>query len=277
MNKMESDTKLHQKMIPVWILFSIYLIIYFVICLGLRNQQFLWLELACFSMIISIYLLIQNKMPKKKSIIISVILALVYLVSDIFQFNIFSVFHGILVFLSCSSSFSVFEKYREQSLRFVRNEKKKDILISIIIGIVCGIVWGGINYFLMLGSNSLVPTNVFKAFLVSLNPAVMEEISCRCIFFAFCLYMAGGEIKHGTQSFTVWFMMIVPHILPHILFNTSNGVINSIVSFLISLVLYIVVFGFIFALLQRKRDIMSAMIAHGVVDWIRFCIFGLPF
>jgi hypothetical protein len=277
MNKMESDKKLNQKIIPVWILFFIYLIIYFIICLGLGNQQFLWLELACFSMIISIYLLIQNKMPKKKSIIISLILALVYLASNIYQFNIFSAFHGILVFLSSCASFIVFEKYKEHSLCFVRNEKKKDIVLSIIIGIICGIVWGGINYFLMIGSNPLESTNVFKAFLVSLNPAVIEEISCRCIFFAFCLYMAGGEIKRGAQSFTVWFMMIVPHILPHILFNTSNGVINSIVSFLISLVLYIVVFGFIFAFLQKKRDIISAMIAHGVVDWIKFCIFGLPF
>ena len=51
----------------------------------------------------------------------------------------------------------------------------------------------------------------------------------------------------------------------------------SIVSFLISLVLYIVVFGYLFAFLQKKRDILSAMIAHGVVDWIRFCIFGMPF
>jgi membrane protease YdiL (CAAX protease family) len=41
-------------------------------------------------------------------------------------------------------------------------------------------------------------------------------------------------------------------------------------------VLYIAVFGFIFAFLQKKRDITSAMIAHGIVDWIRFCIFGLP-
>ena len=89
--------------------------------------------------------------------------------------------------------------------------------------------------------------------------------------------MADGEIKRGAQSFTFWFMMIVPHILPHILFNTANGIFESIVSFLISLVLYIVVFGYLFAFLQRKRDIMSAMIAHGVVDWIRFCIFGLPF
>ena len=267
----------NKRLRPVWILFFIYLIIYFVICLGLRNQQFIWLELACFSMIISIYILIQNRMPKKKSIIISFIFALIYLVSDIYQFNIFSVFHGILVFLSSCASFSVFQKYNERSLRFVRNENKKDILISIIIGIVCGIVWGGINYFLMIGSNPLVPTNVFKAFLVALNPAVMEEISCRCIFFAFCLYMTGGEIKREKQSFTVWFMMIVPHILPHILFNTTNGIFESIVSFLISLVLYIVVFGYLFAFLQRKRDIMSAMIAHGVVDWIRFCIFGLPF
>ena len=267
----------NKRLLPVWLLFFIYLIIYFVICLSKGNQQFLWLELACLSMVISIYLLIKNKMPKKPLIIISLILALLYLVSNIYQFNIFSVFHGILVFLSSCASFSVFEKYKEHSLCFIRNEKKTDILLSIILGIVCGIAWGGINYFLMIGSNPIVPTNILKAFLVALNPAVMEEISCRCIFFAFCLYMAGGEIKHGVQSFTVWFMMIVPHILPHILFNTATGIFESIVLFLISLVLYIVVFGYLFAFLQRKRDIMSAMIAHGVVDWIRFCIFGLPF
>lgn len=134
--------KENKRLLPVWILFFIYLAIYFVICLGIENQQFLWLELASFSIIISIFLLIQNKMPKKNSIIVSLIFSLVYLVSDIYQFNIFSVFHGILVFLSSCASFSVFEKYSERSLRFVRNEKKKDILISIIIGIVCGIVWG---------------------------------------------------------------------------------------------------------------------------------------
>ena len=267
----------NKRLLSVWILFFIYLAIYFVICLGIENQQFLWLELASFSIIISIFLLIQNKMPKKNSIIVSLIFSLVYLVSDIYQFNIFSVFHGILVFLSCSASFSVFEKYKEHSLHFMRNEKKTNILLSVVIGIICGIVWGGINYFLMIGSNALVPTNIIKAFLVALNPAVIEEISFRCIFFALCLYMADGEIKRGAQSFTVWFMMIVPHILPHILFNTANGIFESIVSFLISLVLYIVVFGYLFAFLQRKRDIMSAMIAHGVVDWIRFCIFGLPF
>ena len=96
--------KENKRLLPVWILFFIYLIIYFVICLGIENQQFLWLELASFSIIISIFLLIQNKMPKKNSIIVSLIFSLVYLVSDIYQFNIFSVFHGILVFLSCSAS-----------------------------------------------------------------------------------------------------------------------------------------------------------------------------
>ena len=89
-----------------------------------------------------------------------------------------------------------------------------------------------------------------------------------------CIKVCKGNENDGKQKITSG---IVPHILPHILFNTTNGVINIIVSFLILLVLYIVVFGFIFTLLQRKRDIMSAMIAHGVVDWIRFCIFGLPF
>lgn len=34
-------------------------------------------------------------------------------------------------------------------------------------------------------------------------------------------------------------------------------------------------FGLPFALLQRKRDLTSAMVSHGFVDAVRFTLFGL--
>ena len=260
----------------VWIVLLLYVVGYFIICINTGKQDFLWLELSFLSFIVSVILLAKNHFPKRKYILISFILTLLYLLSNMFRFNAFTVIQGIILFLSCCASCSVFEKYGKNSLHLIRNTKKTDMFVSIIIGITCGMVLGGINYLLMRGNNPIVPTNVIKALIVSLNPAILEEVAFRCVFFAFCLSMAEGELKSRFQRFIGWCMMIVPHILPHMLFSMKNNIIESVLSWLISLVLYIVVFGFIFALLQKKRDIASAMIAHGIVDWIRFCIFGLP-
>ncbi len=267
---------MHKKFSIVWIVLLLYVVGYFAICINSGKQDFLWLELSFLSFIVSVVLLAKHHFPKRKYIVISVVLASLYLLSDMFRFNAFTVIQGVILYLSCCASCSVFEKYGKNSLHLIQNTKKTDVLVSIIIGITCGIIWGGINYLLMRGSNPVVPTNVIKALIVSLNPAILEEVAFRCVFFAFCLSMAEGELKSRFQRFTGWCMMIVPHILPHLLFSMTNGIIESLLSWLISLVLYIVVFGFIFAFLQKKRDVTSAMIAHGIVDWIRFCIFGLP-
>ena len=69
-------------------------------------------------------------------------------------------------------------------------------------------------------------------------------------------------------------MMIVPHVLVH---TPESFIGGGLINGLISTVLYIIIFGLIFAVLQKKRDITSAMIAHGTVDFIRFCFFGLPY
>lgn len=61
------------------------------------------------------------------------------------------------------------------------------------------------------------------------------------------------------------------------MFSLEGGLANALISFVMYIVLYIVIFGFVFAFLQRKRDVLSAMVAHGLVDAIRFSIFGLPF
>ncbi|MBR4082674.1 MAG: CPBP family intramembrane metalloprotease [Lachnospiraceae bacterium] len=267
---------MHKRFSIVWIVLLLYVVGYFTICVNTEKQDLLWLELSFLSFIVSIVLLAKNHFPKRKYIVISIILTMLFLLSNIFSFNVFTVIQGIILFLSSCASCSVFEKYGKNSLNLIRNTKKTDVVVSILIGIVCGIIWGGINYLLMRGSNPVVPTNVIKALIVSLNPAILEEVAFRCVFFAFCLSMAEGELKNRFQRFTGWCMMIVPHILPHILFSMTNGILESVLSWMISLVLYIVVFGFVFAFWQKKRDVITAMIAHGIVDWIRFCIFGLP-
>ncbi|MNF04285.1 hypothetical protein D3C80_2037670 [compost metagenome] len=69
-------------------------------------------------------------------------------------------------------------------------------------------------------------------------------------------------------------MMIIPHVLIH----TPDIIINNgIVPGVINIIMLALLFGLPFAVLQKKRDITSAMLAHGIVDVIRFCFLGLPF
>ncbi|MNI82817.1 hypothetical protein D3C73_1395710 [compost metagenome] len=61
------------------------------------------------------------------------------------------------------------------------------------------------------------------------------------------------------------------------LIHTPNAFIEKgVVGGVVSVILYVVIFGLPFAWLQKKRDVTSAMIAHGTVDCIRFLLFGLP-
>lgn len=168
---------------------------------------------------------------------------------------------GVSTFICSMAVCSVMEKYCEFSL--LRTEKVSSIFISILIGIGAGAVLSVINYFLAKGSgNSLDFKISFNRILVALNPGIYEEIACRAIFMAFCLYFMRGQKASKWQIFTMWFMMALPHTLSH-----GYGLVESLI--------LLVLFGLPFTALLRKRDLTSAMIAHGLVDAVRFTIFGL--
>jgi len=69
-------------------------------------------------------------------------------------------------------------------------------------------------------------------------------------------------------------MMIMPHVMVH----TPDVFINhGLISGIINNLLLALLFGLPFSLLQRKQDLTSAIIAHGVVVLIRFCAIGMVF
>lgn len=262
----------------VWITFLVYFVLYLVVCLIFKDQQFLWLLISLFSIGISIFLLVKNKFPRGKALLLPVLFAVLYMISNIFSFNVVGTFLGAgKVFFASCAVISTYKSVIGDNFKWVRREKKSDVFKSILIGIGVGIIWGGINYLLMKGNNAIALANIGKALIVSLNPAISEEITSRTLFLALCIYVVKGIPTSKKESFTCWFMMIVPHILPHMLFSLEGGIVKALISFVIYLVLYIAVFGIVFAFLQRKRDVLSAMVAHGLVDAIRFSIFGLPF
>ena len=269
------EKNMNSKISKVWLSFAIYLIGYFAIMILSGDQSLAWLELEAFSLIISIAMLIRHRLPSKRGIILSIAVTMLYGLARIYSFNFFVIIQMFIMLMAAMACCSVFEKYKDNALIFIRNDKRSDIVISILIGVAAGIVMAFINYLLMKGSNTRTEPDYLKAFINALSPATMEEIALRSTFYAFCLDAAKGSFANKAEKFTSWFMMIVPHIIPHILFDISLG-IEGMIQWIIIMILYILVFGLLFAILQRKRDIASAMIVHGIVDFIRFVLFGVP-
>ena len=265
-----------KKTSKVWIPFLIYAIVYFLIAVVLKRQDIAWLNLELFSLVLSVSLLIKHHFPGKNGIILSSFVTVIYLISRIYTFNVFSLLHAAGLFLSAAASCRVFEIYPEDSLKWIRGRNWKNAALSLLIGTGTGLLLGFVNYLLMRGSNPRAEEDVLKAFITSMDPATMEEISCRTVFYAFCLAGIGGKLTGKFQKFTGWFMMTVPHILPHISADFSHGILSMLLSWLIMLILYVLIFGIAFVFLQKKRDIVSAMTAHGIVDFIRFMLFGVP-
>jgi membrane protease YdiL (CAAX protease family) len=138
---------------------------------------------------------------------------------------------------------------------------RSGIALSLLIAILTGAVLSFINFLLMKNNGQIDFAITLQRLAIVLSPAIYEEIVCRAIFMAFCIYIF-GPAPTKFQIFTMWFMMTFPHTLAH----HQN---------LMATVILCILFGLPFALLQKKRDIFSAMVSHGLVDAVRFVLFGI--
>lgn len=247
-------------MVSLWIVFAIFAFNYIAKIISI------WAVLTAWSLGLSIYLLIKNKFPSIRYIIISFVLALIVALSYLgytLSFIPQMLISGISCFCASLAVFSVMEKYGDFSL--IKTDTKFSPAYSVLIGIGVGIVLGIINYFIGKGSMDTNFEISIPRILLAFNPAIHEEITDRAIFMAFCTYIFTKQNKTPSkfQIFTMWFMMTVPHCFSH-----GYPVVSSLI--------LLVLFGLPFAFLQRKRDLTSAMIGHGLVDLIRFTMYGIP-
>ena len=270
----KENTKLNR----VWLSFLVYLVLFWFGILILKQKQLIWLLLEFYALVIASFILWKyHRYLQRKHLISSSVLCSLYALSELIHMTPLSIFNILLVFLSACAVMAVFAQKTKGALKWFKGNSGQSVATSIGIGIFVGLVWGAINCLLMLGSNPLQPSSIFKAFLLSLSPAIIEEIAYRTVFYAFCLSMVSGQkLQSKGQELTAYVMMTIPHILPHTVECFKNGFLSGLLEWLISVVLYLLIFGLVFAFLQRKRDIASAMVAHGTIDFMRFCLFGLP-
>lgn len=257
-------------------IFLIFLILYFAnFILPMHNfpsyTSRMWIFMKLFSAILAVILIKNYKLPSKTHIGIALGLGLLMFVS--YQgITFYSVLIFIMTTLCALASFSTFSRYPDSGVVILRNKNLKAILFSLLIGILTGIVLGIINLF--LGNEALHFDFHLTCFLRALSPAIYEEICFRLVLYAYCLFLLRGVTSSKSAILWCYILMIVPHVLLHTpdLFMTGN-----LINWMISNIILCFLFGLPFAILQRKRDLTSAMIAHGLVDLIRFSFLGLPF
>lgn len=242
--------------IVLWILFFVFL----AVRIFFKIQY--WIILSLITCSLAIVLLVKAKMPSKKYIWISIIFAVLSHIAYLgYQRNPWILLYGLragIPTLLCSMAvFSVMEKRDEYAL--VSAKGKYPLVLTILISIIVGAVLSIINFFISRKEAGFDFS--FWKLLLCLNPAIYEEMACRAIFMAFCVWFAEDKMNFF-QLFTMYFMMCVPHTVVH-----GYPFVQTIV--------LCVLFGLPFTILQRKRDITSAMISHGIVDAIRFTVMGM--
>jgi len=242
--------------IILWILFIVFA------AARVLFTMFWWILLAAEPCGLALVLLIKAGRPSKKYVHLSVVFAVLSTAAYLgYQRNPWIILYGLragIPTLLCSLAvFSVMEKRGGYELVFRKG--KHPLLTSILIAAAVGALLSVVNFFIS-GEKANFHFSLWHL-LLCLNPAIYEEMACRAIFMAFCVWYSDGEMSFF-QKFTMYFMMCVPHSAVH-----GYPLLETIV--------LSVLFGLPFALLQKKRDIACAMVSHGIVDAVRFTLTGI--
>ncbi|MFQ6860596.1 MAG: type II CAAX prenyl endopeptidase Rce1 family protein [Beduini sp.] len=259
----------------IMIIFLIFILLFIgnLYIAGAMATQRMWLILDGFCVIISICLLLKYKLPDVNKVGIafglSILTALSYL-SNVMTNPRSMLLNPIITFVGILAVYSTFDRYHKQALPFIKNGKYQP-LITVFIGLSIGILLGTVN--LILASQPVTFNFSIYNLLGSFSPAIMEELVMRTLFYALCLHCFKGKLETKGQHLICLFMMVMPHVLIH---TPSLFIQMGVIGGMMNTLIYTVLYGLPFALLQKKWDLSSAMLAHGFVDFIRFCFVGLP-
>ena len=159
---------------------------------------------------------------------------------------------------------SVFKKSKNKILLF-KAANIKEILKTVGIAAIAGVALAVINILLAKSAMEFNISIEPEWFLRAIKAGVSEEIIFRFFFFALTVYCIKDGALSRFDNFLCYVIMVLPHVLIH--FDATNFTLSSVV-------VLALLFGLPFAIMQRKRDLSSAIGAHTMVDAVRFCVFG---
>ncbi len=242
-------------------LFWVFILFIFVwIIANMFNMNILWFVIVG---VIAIRYIVKEKNIDRKDIIIACTFGVVSMPSAFGAVFILSeLIMGLVTIPAYLGAMSIL-KGSNNKVSVIRSGKKQ-IAVSFSIAIGIGIFLGVIN--LLLANFPINFSVKLKWFLDAINAGVTEEIIFRLFFFAICVAIVKDKKMSKSENVLSYLIMTIPHVLIHFNFETVD---------LGSIIVLFVLFGLPFAVLQRKRDLASAIAAHSVVDLIRFVLVGI--
>ena len=263
---MAAKTSKHKNLVRIFSIFlGIYIINLVVPLSTISHTQRMWLWASIIVTGLSLFILVKEGLPEKRNILIALFLA--------FLAGLISPKSGVVTFFSFISATRVFE-ISPSEIQVL----KRPPAFSIALGVGVGIVLGFVNLFLAANQVPEFQPS-FYAFVVSLNPGIHEEVSFRFFLYAFSIYVLGGKVTERREKVWVYVLMVLPHVLLHFPDQFfANGIfVLDLGTLVFGTIILSALFGLPFALLMLKRDLATSMLAHTIVDFIRFTVYGLPF
>lgn len=210
-----------------------------------------------FILIISILIILKYKTNIKKSdLIVGTCFAVLCMPSNFLI--------AIFVIPSYIASICVF-KDSKVNISLFYNNKKYNMLKTIICIFVIGGILAGVNVLLVLSSTTLNITFQINWLFDALRAGIFEEICFRMFFFAICVLITENIALSRRQNFLCYAIMVFPYVLLHFNQGVDLG----------SVVMLALLYGLPFAIMQRKQNLISAIGAHSMVDLVRFVLLGI--
>ncbi|MEV7974243.1 hypothetical protein [Cellulomonas sp. NPDC089187] len=136
-----------------------------------------------------------------------------------------------------------------------------------MIGLGFGVVLGAVNLVLpVLGGSTLVVTDVPRAVISALEPAIHEEVVFHFFPLAWWVAWRGSLPTSRWGRLGLYAFLVVPHDLLHFPDMITTDPMNAMFGALYTSLL----FGVPLVYLNRRRGVQAAMTTHWTIDAVRF-------
>ena len=249
---MQSKSSQHQtlKLLTINILF---ISLWLITLLNPEGLKVLWFAAV---LLLAVVFIIKNKNTSKYDILAGIALGCLAMPSHVVM--------GACSIVAYIGGASVFKKSKNKIV-LLKATSTKEIIKTVGAMLIAGAVLAVINVLLAKSAMEFNFSIEPEWFLRAIRAGVSEEIIFRFFFFALSVYCIKDGALSRFDNFLCYAIMVLPHVLIH--FDATNFTLSSVV-------VLALLFGLPFAIMQRKRDLSSAIGAHALVDAVRFCAFG---
>lgn len=153
---------------------------------------------------------------------------------------------------------------REEQVPWVRGKLVPALAPAVLIGVV----WALVNVALIRFQGwTEGDMTWWESIRDALRAGLSEEIGTRLPLFAACMVAAPNAVSERWGRMLLYLVLIVPHASMHYVYEPSMMLMGTVVLG--------TVFGMPLCWLMVRRGVVAAVVAHTIIDLVRFLVVGV--